>query len=232
MSVKRSSGTVPGLGSGDPNNWMSALFRRPSDETVHVDDQEFDGTIGGTAVTPTGTVTWTQSRGALSAVFDTIAINDVACRLYPITAGASPVTIETAIRFISSTDSTPVVGLMFSDGTPDSSGAVWFYTNMSSSGMTVRTGTITNMSVSETADDKANQNLSSHLYMRLVWTAASTFKVSVSPDGIGWTPWAWGTVTEAITPTHMGVGVSNWANTVKQAVSFEYLRVTDTDLSV
>lgn len=240
MGLKRSSGAVPGLGSGDPDNWMSALFRRPSDETVHVDDQEFVGTISGTAVTPTGTVVWTQDRGLLSCSYEDGDGGDVAVRVWPMTPIVAPVTIETAFRNLQPNNmGYGGPGLCFSEGnavTDDiiicyyNSGDVYSDSKFGSKRGTAMTSVITNLASVNTSQAPSPLGL---IYLRLIWTATNTWKINMSVDGVTWTDWGTGALSGTIAPTHFGVFV--WCedtDTLEGLAAFEYLRVTESDLSV
>jgi hypothetical protein len=70
------------------------------------------------------------------------------------------------------------------------------------------------------------------LYLRLVWTAANTWGFAWSPDGVSWTDYNFSTFAATMTPTHFGPWVSSWGQTVPLVASFEYVRVTESDLSV
>lgn len=61
------------------------------------------------------------------------------------------------------------------------------------------------------------------IYLRLVMTAANTWRTDMSPDGVSW----WinpSTLTYTLTPTHMGVAISNWNSSMQSVVSYEFFR--------
>lgn len=213
--------------------WMEHLADRTqgTSESVHGDDQEFTGTIGGTAVAPTGTVTWTQSKGLLSAKFAAISASDIAGRMYSLTPTSSPVTVETALRVFTSTNNYTMVGLVFSDGTTTTSNVAAVTLDAASEAYRKRHGTFTAATSGSTSDtfEPIGTGL---VYLRLVWSAANTFKSAVSVDGVSWTNLADdASVTKTMTPTHFGALVTNWGHLVETTATFEYLRITESDLS-
>lgn len=234
MSVRRSSGTVSGLGSGDPDNWLSALFRRPSDETVHADDQEFNGTIGGTALTVSGTANWTQDKGVLSVEYHSQGTNDLAARIYSLTPSTHPVTIETCVRVMTTLAGNAIAGVFFSDGTTSTDNQTFAAYARTSSNWYVLNyrGTF---DVYDSGISKSIPEASIGVYLRHIWSASNTFKFQFSPDGVSWTDWDEGGQSWTMTPTHFGVMCSTWATSGAGntgIATFEYLRVTESDLSV
>lgn len=207
--------------------------------SAHTDDEEFDGTLGGTAVTPTGTVTWTRDSdlNVLSAHLNGVAEGDLAGRLWSMTPTTSPVTLETAVRLLAM--NTPsasypfAAGLVFADGTATTSNvmlgapvsgaipAVW-----------MRGGTFANLN--GTSNLVAGYGSPGIMFARLIWSAANTFKVFVSPSGAdgSWTKLTLpSTYSKTMTPTHFGLGVTQWGIANDAVATFEYLRVYESDLS-
>ena len=216
--------------------WHRTLYARSG--TPHTDDDEFDdGSLSGTAVTPTGTVTWAEGGGLLSALFEDVQPSDMASRLWAMTPSTSPVTIETASRLLGSNQTSvfPMSGLVITDGTTTTSNAVAFFRYYESTKQThvyeARSGTLTAMSTIEYTGLLYNQ--ASPSYLRLIWSAANTFKVQFSLNGVQWMDDNVGSFAHTITPTHYGVFVSNWATATQESMAdFEYFRVTESDLYV
>lgn len=233
LGIKWAAGGGGG-GGGTVPQWMEDLAVRPT--TAHANDQEFTGTIGGTAVTPTGTVTWTQSRGLLSAKFASQSSLDLAARLYALTPSSAPVTIDTVMRLSAEQANNPMAGLVFANGTSDSSNAVGIGFVLVASTLTVAinsfTGTLTNASAAGAAGSVSAGGQVGWIHLRLVWTAANTWAYAWSPDGISYTDLGASTFASTMTPTHFGVFVSSWSAAGPYVASFEYLRVTESDLSV
>ncbi len=214
--------------------WMRYLYQRQSDETAHNDDDFFDdGTVGGTAVTPSGTPVWTESRGILSVKCTDLSSNDVAARAFALSGGAtsSPVTVETCLALWTGTASAaPRVGLAFSDGTSATSNIAGGFVIQSQ--LNTSAGTFTNVTGEV---NQANTGQASHaawIYMRVVWESANTFQTQWSFDGVTYTDFGGGSLTRTMTPTHFAVMASDWGFTEDVIGSFQYVRVYESDLSV
>ena len=203
--------------------------RLPS-ETAHASDDFFTAYSGYTEQTPTGTATWAAGHGGLGVKFDDQAGNDMAATLKAI-PGGPPLTIQTCWQIAVITGSNPGVGLVLSDGTTATSNVAGFG-SFGGFAMATVTGTLTNATTSaQTAIDRTNL-LQGILHVRLVWVSANNFAWAISPDGSNWTDWGVAAFSTSFTPTHMGLWVSTWSNTVPGAAVFRYLRVNESDLSV
>jgi hypothetical protein len=88
----------------------------------------------------------------------------------------------------------------------------------------IRAGTLTNFGSSLAVGVSANRYHMPWQHMRLKWTAADTFAVEFSPDGVSWTALGIAAQTYAMTPTHMGVAVSSNGGSNPKIATFEYLR--------
>lgn len=88
----------------------------------------------------------------------------------------------------------------------------------------LRSNGYTGMNGTETGSGGPNINpTTGPLYLRLVMTAANTWRTDFSPDGVSW----WinpSTLAFTITPTHMGFGISNWNTAMQGVVSYEFFR--------
>lgn len=205
--------------------------------TPHADDLEFEGTtVTGTEGTGIGgTVNWAQGGGVLHAEYFSQATEDLANRTWPLTPTAAPVTIECALRVMSQDNNFSFQGICFSDGTADTANAIAFNllarTTSQAPGVEVRSGTFQALATIETGV-LIGDHVMGWLFLRLVWTAANTFDVSVSQDGEHWTDFDMVSHAFTLTPSRFGVGVSKWnGGAEKNVVSWEYLRVTESDLS-
>lgn len=214
--------------------WIRYLSHRLDDETVHADDDFFlDGTVGGTAITPTGTATWTESRDLLSVKTDSVAASDAAVRAFTLTPTTTPVTVETSMRLLL-TGGNAYAGICFTDGTASSSnfagcgiqlfgGAIYLKQNG---------GTVTNIAITNTnVDIVENGGPQNRLYLRCVWTAANTFENAWSLDGVSWSDFGGGSFSVTMTPTHFGPYLNNQGSTADNLASFDYLRINESDLS-
>jgi hypothetical protein len=225
--------------------WMSYLTTRQADETPHIDDDFFgsDTSADYTEVTPTGTVNWTFARGRLAARADGQDSADGAVLLKPITTASAPMTIETRISHRGVFDPADFLmsGLCFTDGTAVGSLIVTqhIYTDTITPFMSTRMltsspweGNINNV-VDNGAPTFTNFHTSDAVYLRLIWVSANTWAWTVSTNGEDWTDLADAAEAVTMTPTHIGLLVSDWGSAATDSMcTFDYLRVYDTDLSV
>ena len=68
------------------------------------------------------------------------------------------------------------------------------------------------------------------LYVRAAWTGANTFEYAISIDGVTWTTRGIGSDSVTLTPTHFFVGAGNANASLATIVTFDYIRVTESDL--
>lgn len=224
---------LSGSGSAATPEWISALNERQADETPHDDDDFFDdATLSGTAVTPTGTATWTEKRDLLSVLATSVSSGDAACRLWALTPTSAPVTIETRVKWGVVENNT--IGLCFTDGTTatdEIAACAIEYFGDYNLYFKELAGTITsfNSGVNNNAD--ILRRSSDVIYMRCVWTAANTFENSWSLDGVSWHDFGAGSFSRTMTPTHFGLFVCTNGDADPILASFDYIRVNESDLS-
>jgi hypothetical protein len=221
------------------NSWLDTLFRRPSDETVHADDDEFSTDSSGdwTEVDPTGTTTWSISHHMLNVRYEDQEAPDVGAYLKSLGSLTSPLTIETWVTMVGIEDAFTVAGLVISDGTATTSNAIWRYYNALGTQLNGRSGTITNMStiLGNTAifegSGSGNGGYTSH-GLRLIWSASNTFKWQVAIRPGQWSKLGTtGTDSFTITPTHFGFGVATFGTSTEKMAHFDYFRVYESDKS-
>lgn len=213
--------------------WLDALFVRP--DTVHVNDDEFVGTTIDPAWTETsyGTTVWTQGLGRMSVAFSLQGSAPEMSTILRAVPSSYPFTIETAMSthpmngyfhgglcLTSGTggSATIVSGIMHHDSYDNPH--LYFMGGTLADG---NSGGYQSLSPNEQPHPKAFE------YLRLVWTATNTFKYLVSHDGVSWANY-FSDNTTSLTPTHFGMTVSAY-NLSTQMASFEYVRVTEADLS-
>lgn len=222
-----------GGAAGTAPEWVSYLAARQTGETSHTDDDFFDDdALAGTAVTPTGTVTWSESYGLLSVkATATMTTGDTAGRCFTMTPSSAPVSLETHVKAITTTSAnTAAVFVGFSDGTTASSniaGHMMYYS--SGWALTRASGTFTAWSLPDAVRPVFTP--SSGLYWRSIWTATNTFKATFSTDGVNWVDLATD-LTTTVTPTHYVLGYWNTVGANVSAVSFDYMRTGTSDLSL
>lgn len=215
------------------------LNRRLPDETPHADDDFFDdGTkTGWTESTVTGTATWTEARGLMSARGVSGATGDTATLLKPITASGPPYTIETRVTASFHGVDFFIAGLCFTNGTAATSNAVLLGTLNRASGsgtFQALSGTLTNINATAVAA-LANHtgNYMGAAYLRIVNTTANTWAWSISADSVNWWDLNVAPTSVTMTPTHYGLFIAqyNSASTPLMA-GYDYFRVHEANLDV
>lgn len=186
-------------------------------------DDSFDSAW--TQVAPTGSATWTESRSLVSVKFASVVSGDMFCMLKPITISSGGY-IETCMRHLAFNSSQfCMAGLVLANGTTNTSSAAAAFTwSGSSSTMTgvLLTGTITAMG----SGGNIYAVTGPQIYTRLTWVSSNTWRQELSPDGISWSTFGVSDTSFTLTPTHMGLFVSNWGTTKESIASFEYFRAS------
>jgi hypothetical protein len=188
----------------------------------HSDSQFFTDSIGGTAVTPTGTVTWTQARGRLSVGYNNVATGDLCPRLYSLTSPAAGDFYEVKFDWAHTDTTYHHAGIMISDGTSTSSNAYAIVLYWDGTNIVFREyeGTITNM-VAGSSD--VLSPIGQTYYLRIEYVSSNTFLAAFSIDGVSWAAYI-PSESVTLTPTHFGPCVSNWDATSDVALaSFDHL---------
>lgn len=237
------SGSAGGSGSGLPtDSWLANLFSRPSTESAHTDDDEFD-----TDTSADYTEVDISAGGGQTVAIDAHvasiihapssgASGDFQGILKPITSASAPITVQTVYEGHggggTNGHGTPYV--CFTDGVVAGSNLV---AAAYAGGIDFRInyGTLTAMDSSTTSAALMGNDLpgwTSRLYMRVIWKSANTFTAQWSVDGVGWNDFGLGNIAKTMTPTHVGVGFSNWGVAEGSNSKFDYLRLTDSDLSL
>lgn len=238
-------GNLPGGGGGGGSSapeWLDYLNARQGDETAHADDDFFtDATKTGlTETTVSGTAVWTELRDRLSVGFDNQTSGDVAVALKALTPSAAPVTIETALSIFGISEDFVSVGICFTDGTTATDNiALARYVNGGTANAELyraSAGTLTSFTSSVNISLPGVLMMKpapmAFLYFRLIWTAANSFAVNMSHDGVTWHAFdSTNTFSKTMTPTHFGPIVSTNGGSRVKSAAFEYLRVYESDLS-
>jgi hypothetical protein len=179
-----------------------------------------------------GFVTYTENGGVLSTYHTTGSNGSAVMQalVRPIGAAwAAGDAIVVAIRFIGTyATNYTMFGPCLTNGTTHGTsnmihGEMYTNTGVAGPGI-IRSDGFTGMNGSETPGTGYNVNpTNGPLYMRLVMTAANTWRTDMSPDGVSW----WinpSPLTYTLTPTHMGVAISNWNSGMQSVVSYEFFR--------
>ena len=216
--------------------WMTYL-QKP-DGVSHAYDDEFDGAVlspDWTEVNITaGPQTNTVERGLLSMKVEGGAVADFQGLLKPLDSLSFPLTIEGAFRLFGTTaGGTTMMGIGFSDGVIAASNLMFARTWSTVGTVGSMHGTLTAVdSANTTMGTRGGNNVSSHIYFRVVWRSANTFAILVSPDGVTYDDWGLGDVSKTMTPTHFGIACLNWGAADPSFGAYEYFRVYEADLSV
>lgn len=219
-------------------SWLAAMFARPG--AVHEDDDDFnDGTIDAvwTERAATGTTEWTESLDVMSVKTWSQSGGDTSVLLKPMTGATTyPMTIETAMRVSVRNVNYLMAGIIFSEGTAGASECVVSMPYWSTSEdwqMSFRYGTLDDVNGTH-ANLPMNPGSMNWpwMYQRLIWKDNSKFKYGWSVDGVTYEYMSDLTfTTNTKVPTHYGLWVSSWGTSTPSMASYEYFRVTESDLS-
>jgi len=226
--------------AGSPGIWIAAggtgnsdRIWIPGSNPYGLDDEFNDASIDGSwTQVNTNRVTWTEGADVLSVRHTG---SDGAAEMHAIMKSmgslSPPVTIETATRYL-----TPyayahfMLGPLFADGTTYGAGVqVWAmpytYNNIAVSNYTsIRRMTGYNTQTNET-NPGAHQWTGGSFFTRLVWSAANTWHLDHSVDGVSWIRLAT-SINYSLTPTHVGIATSTWTGGAPGGIgSIEYFRV-------
>lgn len=180
----------------------------PSNAPGGADDDELDdGAIDAAwvEVTPTGTATWTEAQDLMSALTSGGAASDVPALVKPFSLSA-PVVIEAAVRYYARQTGNGTHGLVFSDGTTDTSNCLVVGFQEASDGQRhiMRGGTFTALDTSLLSEIRDYRGVFPWLHVRMTWVSADTWRAEFSPDGVSWVSLG---ADQAFTlsPTHFGL---------------------------
>jgi len=231
-------GNLPGGGGGGSvPQWMEYRGgRQGAPDTAHADDDFFtaDSSADYTEVVASGSATWVYGTyDSLECEFENQSNVDWAVAVKAIPAAGVPITIETRLDpGAMENNSYIAAGLCFTSGTATSSEMfVVGFGSASNIGRMLATSADGNTVTS--ADWSTVQIVhGGPKILRLIWSAANTFDIAVSTKGARWTDLGQGSFTRTFTPTHMGFAVTSYGNADPSLISYDYLRVFESDLSV
>lgn len=207
------------------HRWQDVIVTPNYDD---LDDEFDDGDNSGLAgVTPSGSVTWTESNGVLSAKFSGQSTNDCVAKVKTISTLGIGSGVQTAVRMMADSDFV-LAGPLFSSGGTTTDSVVWqspYQQNTAAPVTALRSGTFTNVNTTHYTDQFGI--VGGWLHMRLVWVGVNQFRAWYSIDGVSWTDFGKGAyvITGINPPTRMGVGVSAWGGSADKLATFEYLRI-------
>jgi hypothetical protein len=209
------------------------IYVRPSGSSSG--DDEFRAALSGyTALTPSGSATWTQGGDSLGVAYTGQSANHLAAQVKPLPAGFGVGSrIQTAFRLLGysgASNGTALGGVILTNGASTTAAAVaaCAWNSNVSSAQDVSFGAIYgSVSPSNTVNALNLVGSGGTVHLRLTYVAANTWRAEISPDGNAWSAFGLGDVSLALTPTHFGLCVSSWGNPTAgpQLTTFEYLRV-------
>lgn len=205
--------------------WVTHLGE--PDGSPAFDDSFADETIDADYVqtTVSGTATWTEQRGVMSAKVANQGSGQVAALLYPHTPSVGEA-IETRIRVLGpmGNDSSHLMaGPIFTDGTGTSANCVWLMP-YSDSNWSLRAGTLDDINTTLTQREFFPL-YRGEFYMRLIYNGTDEWHQQGSPDGVSWMDFDLSAQAFTLSPTHIGFGVGTWGDALTRIASFDYLRL-------
>ena len=209
------------------HRWQDTVVSR---DWGDLDDEFDDGDHSALAsVRPSGSVTWTEANGVLSAVFSGQGNADCVAKVKTISTLGIGSGVQTAVR-VGAVNNYAMAGPIFSAGGTTTDSVVWQFAYLAPTTdayihFDLRSGIFSNVNVTSFSDGGLWS--SGWIHMRLVWTGINSFRAWWSTDGVSWTDFGKGafSITGINPPTRMGVGVSSWGGATQATASFEYLRV-------
>jgi hypothetical protein len=176
-------------------------------------------------------------RHRASVIFENQAVNDHGVWVKSIASVTAPITIETEMLLERGDDKFAFAGVCLTDGTGTGSNevscVVAFDGNNIDAAIRGDHGTVTSMTGAAAVSlARGDIKHAESVLLRLINTAANTFKIGFSIDGVSWL--YTGTFAKTITPTHMGFALTEWGGgaATEHLAAFEFIRRTDSDLSV
>lgn len=207
----------------------------PGSDPYGLDDEFNDASINASwnLVDPSPVrATWTEGADVLSCYISAGGGAGKYNAIMKSLGGRSfPITVETAFRWMSPyAYQNLMVGICLANGVTWGSGVSisteGFTQNDYATAMHLRLHTCaTGYNSDSTSYGYTSMQTASPVYFhKIYWSAANTFSMYVSPDGVSW----WATVTNqaiTLTPTHIGLTTSGWSGATPCIASFEYFRV-------
>lgn len=207
----------------------------------HILDDEFDDGVLDASWTrvdyapDVGNVTWTEGADVLSVKnVGAGAVDRYHALLKPLGSLTFPVTFECAMRYFSTyAINYYMFNMGFTNGTTYGSGSQilvrpYVYNQIATSLQISHTrNTGFNLETGSTVF--ANyQVMGGPFYWRIIWSAANTFQMWMSGDGVSWIQFGTN-VAFTMTPTHFGIFTSHWGTNQSTIGSVEYVRIFESN---
>lgn len=225
MNTLLADNTSGDIAAVDMRDVIKGLWRRQiapytNDDAADVYWESNSGDF--TTVTVTGSQTITEREGFLSVLFAGQAGADVNAFLKARTFSIGDA-FATRIRIGGLINNHNMTGICFTDGTASTSNvalALAYYGD-SSNKISAWHGTLTNLATNVNLfDSQQLQPYNDGIYAKLIYSAADTFEVQWSWDGVSFSNLAGTTFAKTMTPTHVGVCWSKWGGADDGLASF------------
>jgi len=228
--------TGTGAGSGDPNpGWLNTFWiGTTSAPDFYWDDDDLSTSF--TAVTVSGSATWTEAQNLVSVLANGQSTGDLAAQLYAHTFSVGHefvLPVKSTLVADPVSGNTLYAGLVFTDGTASSSNVVMGHVQVTPTAagtssyplLVGRHGTMTAITTAPWVSDSSMTWNTDALFIKLIYQASNTFRLQFSPDGITYSAFGEADISLAMTPTHVGLAVS-FANASDAIATFGPLRKT------
>ena len=222
--------------AGGGASWQDRVIARGSTADA-LDDEFNDGALAAAWTRVDGAsraadLTWTEAADVLSAAH--LSGTDLGAQLHALVkslAGRSfPLSVDIGVRFHAANAANyQMLGIVLADGATYGAGKqiVFMPFTATTAGVSVNLRPYINYAT----DAQAPGNLTwgqmvlhgVTLHLRLAWSAANTFTMYTSPNGVDWI--SHGSRTYTLTPTFAGLIYSNWGTATVGIGTYEYFRV-------
>lgn len=235
---KDSAGTVTEIGAQPtvPDNLADATREWTPPGSEHAISDEFDDAsldADWVRVDSAGEdthLTYAEAAGALSMLHDgTDAIAEFHGLVRPLEGLSHPASFVTALRMAWLDLNYSMVGLVLADGVTPGAGQqqVAMLQQGAGDGHGMRMRDLSGWDTSDAAGTATTiRSFGELFYIRLRWTAANSFAFDYSIDGVQWYEQA--TMSQTITPTHVGFALSSYGGATHMVASASFFRAYST----
>lgn len=218
--------------SGSGSSISDYLYTAPGSEDAISVEWAGSDLSGFTQLDETGEdghVTWTEAAGMLSLHHDgTDGTAEFHAVVKSIGALSHPASFVTAITYHGAYSTNyNMCGIVLADGAVHGSGNQVVGIGFEASGTGGLSNQLRQLTGFDTSVDVASGTIRSPktLFLRIRWTAANTFYLDTSPDGINWIEEATNSAT--FTPTHFGIAASTYGGSAEFIDRIHFLRAYD-----
>lgn len=189
---------------------------------VDAEDVMWDSDIGDfTQVTVSGSQTVTERDGSLSVLFAGQSAADFNALLKARTFSVGDA-FCTRLRSSGPATNHNMIGLVFTDGTSDTSNEVSgvVYNGDGTAKFSIWHGTLTSITNVAVFENQHILPWNDGAYVKVIYDASNSFEVQWSADGTSWSNLGQGAFAKTMTPTHFGLVWSRWGGSLTATASF------------